>query len=107
MLHRNQKFPDVVRRTPPKVSPAERIQSFQEIYADFAHAAGVDQSSRCAQCGVPFCQSGCPLENAIPDWLRLAAEGRLEEAWRASEATSALPEICGRICPQDRLCEGA
>ena len=107
MLHRNQKFPDVVRRTPPKVPPMERIQSFQEIYADFANATGVDQSSRCAQCGVPFCQSGCPLENAIPDWLRLAAEGRLEEAWRASEATSALPEICGRICPQDRLCEGA
>ncbi len=65
------------------------------------------QSSRCSQCGVPFCQSGCPLGNDIPDWLRLAAEGRWREAYELSEATSALPEVCGRICPQDRLCEGA
>jgi glutamate synthase (NADPH) small chain len=107
MLHRNQKFPEIARRTPPKTSAESRVRNFKEIYDDFARPAGTDQSSRCAQCGVPFCQSGCPLENAIPDWLKLAAEGRLEEAWRASEATSALPEICGRICPQDRLCEGA
>ncbi|HWW10927.1 MAG TPA: NAD(P)-dependent oxidoreductase, partial [Brevundimonas sp.] len=78
-----------------------------EIYAAFAPEAGKGQSGRCAQCGVPFCQSGCPLQNNIPDWLRLAAEGRAEEAWRLSEATSTLPEICGRICPQDRLCEGS
>ncbi|HAV50342.1 MAG TPA: dihydropyrimidine dehydrogenase, partial [Brevundimonas sp.] len=107
MLHRNQKFPEIVRRTPPKTPADSRVRDFNEIYADFAASNGATQSSRCAQCGVPFCQSGCPLENAIPDWLKLAAEGRLEEAWRASEATSALPEICGRICPQDRLCEGA
>ncbi|WP_298127726.1 NAD(P)-dependent oxidoreductase [Brevundimonas sp.] len=83
------------------------MRGFDEIQADFLPAAGTAQSGRCAQCGVPFCQTGCPLENNIPDWLRLAAEGRAEEAWRQSQATSTMPEICGRICPQDRLCEGA
>ncbi|GLS01778.1 oxidoreductase [Brevundimonas denitrificans] len=83
------------------------MRDFSEIYADFSPVAGAGQSSRCAQCGVPFCQTGCPLQNNIPDWLRLAAEGRAEEAWRQSAATSTMPEICGRICPQDRLCEGA
>ena len=65
-----------------------------------------EQASRCEQCGVPFCQVHCPLHNNIPDWLRLAAEGRLEEAYELSSATNNMPEICGRICPQDRLCEG-
>ncbi|MGE3143689.1 MAG: NAD(P)-dependent oxidoreductase, partial [Hyphomonadaceae bacterium] len=65
-----------------------------------------EQASRCSQCGVPFCQSHCPLQNNIPDWLRLTAEGRLEEAYQVSAATNSMPEICGRICPQDRLCEG-
>ncbi|HZW15560.1 MAG TPA: FAD-dependent oxidoreductase, partial [Brevundimonas sp.] len=83
------------------------MRGFGEIQAAFSPAAGAGQASRCAQCGVPFCQTGCPLESNIPDWLKLAAEGRLEEAWRQAEATSTLPEICGRICPQDRLCEGA
>ncbi|MDY6922650.1 MAG: NAD(P)-dependent oxidoreductase [Pseudomonadota bacterium] len=92
---------------PVKTPAGERVRDFDEIVARFTPPAGAVQSSRCAQCGVPFCQSGCPLENNIPDWLRLAAEGRFEEAWRRSEATSTLPEICGRICPQDRLCEGA
>jgi len=103
----NQTFVITPRTGPAKAPAADRVRDFAEIYADFNPAAGAGQSSRCAQCGVPFCQTGCPLENNIPDWLRLAAEGRAEEAWRQAEATSTLPEICGRICPQDRLCEGA
>ncbi|WP_420471632.1 NAD(P)-dependent oxidoreductase [Brevundimonas sp. FT23042] len=103
----NQTFVVVPRTGPSKVAAAERVQNHAEIYADFAPDAGKGQASRCAQCGVPFCQSACPLQNNIPDWLRLAAEGRAEEAWRQSEATSTMPEICGRICPQDRLCEGS
>ena len=103
----NQTFVVVPRRGPVKTPASQRIAGFSEIHADFEGRAGGAQASRCAQCGVPFCQTGCPLENNIPDWLRLAAEGRVEEAWRQAQATSALPEICGRICPQDRLCEGA
>lgn len=107
MASSNQTFVIVPRTGPGKAAATERVRDFSEIYADFSPAAGAGQSGRCAQCGVPFCQTGCPLQNNIPDWLRLAAEGRAEEAWRLSEATSTLPEICGRICPQDRLCEGA
>ena len=107
MASANQTFVIVPRTAPAKARADERVRGFDEIQADFSAAAGAGQSSRCAQCGVPFCQTGCPLENNIPDWLKLAAEGRLEEAWRQAEATSTLPEICGRICPQDRLCEGA
>ena len=103
----NQTFVVTPRTGPAKASAAERVRGFDEIYADFTAPTGTGQASRCAQCGVPFCQTGCPLQNNIPDWLRLAAEGRAEEAWRRVEATSTLPEICGRICPQDRLCEGA
>ena len=80
---------------------------FDEIYRDFRHSAGAaSQSSRCSQCGVPFCSIHCPLNNNIPDWLKLTAEGRLDEAYEVSAATNNFPEICGRICPQDRLCEG-
>lgn len=107
MASPNQTFVVTPRTGPAKTSAVERVRNFAEIYGDFSPEAGTGQSSRCAQCGVPFCQTGCPLQNNIPDWLRLAAEGRAEEAWRQSEATSTLPEICGRICPQDRLCEGA
>ena len=107
MANANQKFVTVPHAGPAKTAASERVRDFDEIYASFRVAEGTKQSSRCAQCGVPFCQSGCPLQNNIPDWLRLASEGRVEEAWRLSEATSAMPEICGRICPQDRLCEGA
>ncbi|MBU1385579.1 MAG: NAD(P)-dependent oxidoreductase [Alphaproteobacteria bacterium] len=107
MASANQTFVVTPRAGPAKTPASERMRDFDEIVARFTPPAGEVQSSRCAQCGVPFCQSGCPLENNIPDWLRLAAEGRFEEAWRQSEATSTLPEICGRICPQDRLCEGA
>ena len=80
---------------------------FIEIYGDYIGAKAEEQASRCSQCGVPFCQNHCPLENNIPDWLKLTAEGRTEEAYQVSAATNNMPEICGRICPQDRLCEGS
>ena len=92
---------------PPEKRPAEaRAHDFDEVYADFIMAKAQEQASRCSQCGVPFCQVHCPLQNNIPDWLKLTAEGRLEEAYELSQATNNMPEICGRICPQDRLCEG-
>ena len=101
------KFINVEQRYPDKRGPEVRKQDFDEIYAPYSLAAGTEQAERCSQCGVPFCQSGCPLDNDIPDWLMLAGEGRLEEAYERSSATSTMPEVCGRICPQDRLCEGA
>lgn len=91
---------------PPERRPAgERAGDFGEIYREYAARKAAEQAARCSQCGVPFCQIHCPLHNNIPDWLRLAAEGRLEEAYELSSATNPFPEICGRICPQDRLCE--
>ena len=84
----------------------DRRTDFGEIYRAFSIEAAGEQSSRCSQCGVPFCSVHCPLSNNIPDWLKLTAEGRLEEAYEVSSATNNFPEICGRICPQDRLCEG-
>ncbi len=101
------KFAVTPHAGPPKRSADERARDFGEIYADFPVPAAEAQSARCSQCGVPFCQNACPLHNDIPDWLRLAAEGRLREAYDLSAATSTLPEVCGRICPQDRLCEGS
>ena len=100
------KFTSVDRDMPEKRPPNLRNQDFGEIYSEYASAKAEEQSSRCSQCGVPCCQSHCPLHNNIPDWLRLTAEGRLEEAYEISQATNTFPEICGRICPQDRLCEG-
>jgi len=100
------RFVDIDQAYPEKRSEAERRQDFREIYRPFDPAKAKDQAARCSQCGIPFCQSGCPLHNNIPDWLMLAGEGRLEEAYEISSATSTMPEICGRICPQDRLCEG-
>ena len=100
------KFVDVDRDMPEKRPPNLRKEDFGEIYAEFATAKAAEQASRCSQCGVPYCQSHCPLHNNIPDWLRMTAEGRLEEAYEISQATNTFPEICGRICPQDRLCEG-
>ena len=101
------RFVDINQAYPEKRSEAERRQDFREIYRPFDPAKARDQAARCSQCGIPFCQSGCPLHNNIPDWLMLAGEGRLEEAYEISSATSTMPEICGRICPQDRLCEGS
>ena len=100
------KFISVERDMPIKRAPDLRNKDFGEIYAEYASDKAKEQSSRCSQCGVPYCQTHCPLHNNIPDWLRLTAEGRLQEAYELSQATNTFPEICGRICPQDRLCEG-
>ncbi len=99
-------FVTVGREMPAKRPPSRRRRDFREIYARFGEAEAARQAGRCSQCGVPFCQVHCPVHNNIPDWLKLAAEGRLEEAYEVSAATNNFPEICGRICPQDRLCEG-
>ncbi|MES3097187.1 NAD(P)-dependent oxidoreductase [Sphingomonas aerolata] len=96
---REQSYPD-------KRNAAERADDFREIAARYAVEPAEEQAGRCSQCGVPYCSVHCPLHNHIPDWLRLTAEGRLREAYELSNATSTMPEICGRICPQDRLCEG-
>ncbi len=101
------KFVSRGRETPDKRAATARREDFAEIFARFSAARAAEQSARCSQCGVPFCQDHCPLGNNIPDWLRLVAEGRLEEAYAVSSATNNMPEVCGRICPQDRLCEGS
>ena len=95
------------RETPKKRNPGERRRDFAEIYARYSREKAAAQAARCSQCGIPFCQNHCPLGNDIPDWLKLVAEDRLEEAYAVSSATNNMPEICGRICPQDRLCEGS
>ncbi len=100
------KFVSIGTRMPKKRPAARRRRDFEEIYHGFAPDGAAEQASRCSQCGIPFCQVHCPLSNNIPDWLQLTAEGRLEEAYELSSATNNLPEICGRICPHDRLCEG-
>ena len=99
-------FVDLKQETPVKRSTSKRKDDFKEIYNEFITDKARDQSSRCSQCGVPFCQIHCPLSNNIPDWLKLTAEGRLKEAYEISQSTNNMPEVCGRICPQDRLCEG-
>lgn len=96
---REQAYPD-------KRTAGERVADFAEIAERYAVPTAEDQAGRCSQCGVPYCAVHCPLHNHIPDWLRLTAEGRLRDAYELSNATSTMPEICGRICPQDRLCEG-
>ena len=99
-------FVDLKQETPEKRSTPKRKDDFNEIYNEFITDKAKEQSSRCSQCGVPFCQIHCPLGNNIPDWLKLTAEGRLKEAYEISQSTNNMPEVCGRICPQDRLCEG-
>jgi len=99
-------FVSLEKTTPDKRIIRERKKDFHEIYKEFIKNKAEDQSSRCSQCGVPFCQVHCPLHNNIPDWLKLTAEGRLQEAYEMSQSTNNMPEVCGRICPQDRLCEG-
>jgi glutamate synthase (NADPH) small chain len=100
------KFTSIDKENPNKIDSKVRSKNFDEIYANFAKQKAEEQASRCSQCGVPFCQVHCPLHNNIPDWLKLTAENRLEEAYQLSSSTNNMPEICGRICPQDRLCEG-
>ena len=99
-------FVTTPRQMPQKRGAEERRADFGEIYAEYAAEKAAEQAGRCSQCGVPYCQTHCPLHNNIPDWLMLTAAGRLQEAYELSQATNTFPEICGRICPQDRLCEG-
>ncbi|MEM1428144.1 MAG: NAD(P)-dependent oxidoreductase [Pseudomonadota bacterium] len=104
--NRMLQFVTVEKEMPDKRPPDLRARDFAEIYGEYAREKAAEQAGRCSQCGVPYCQSHCPLHNNIPDWLRLTAEGRLKEAYEISQSTNTFPEICGRICPQDRLCEG-
>ena len=106
MTDKMLKFVKIGQQNPPKRDVGVRKKDFNEIYDEFINQKAQDQSSRCSQCGVPFCQVHCPLSNNIPDWLKLTAEGRLKEAYELSQSTNNMPEVCGRICPQDRLCEG-
>ena len=106
MTKKMLQFVDVKQETPEKRNTINRKDDFNEIYNDYITNKASEQSSRCSQCGVPFCQIHCPLSNNIPDWLKLTAEGRLKEAYEVSQSTNNMPEVCGRICPQDRLCEG-
>ena len=106
MTEKMLKFVKIGKQTPPKREVGLRKEDFNEIYKEFINDKASEQSSRCSQCGVPFCQVHCPLSNNIPDWLKLTAEGRLKEAYELSQSTNNMPEVCGRICPQDRLCEG-
>ena len=100
------KFVNLGQQNPPKREVLERKENFNEIYKEFINEKAKEQSSRCSQCGVPFCQVHCPLSNNIPDWLKFTAEGRFKEAYELAQSTNNMPEVCGRICPQDRLCEG-
>ena len=106
MSEKMLKFVNVDQQNPPKRSVDQRKTDFKEIYDEYINKKAKEQSSRCSQCGVPFCQVHCPLHNNIPDWLKLTAEGRLQDAYELSQSTNNMPEVCGRICPQDRLCEG-
>lgn len=100
------KFTERPQAYPDKRQAEVRRGDFLEIYGPYIAEKAEAQAARCSQCGVPYCQTHCPLQNNIPDWLKLTAENRLEEAYELSAATNSMPEICGRICPQDRLCEG-
>ena len=100
-------FLDAPRTDPAKVEVPIRITNFNEIYGQFDPERAAEQSGRCLSCGNPYCEWKCPVHNYIPNWLKLVAEGNLFEAAEMSHATNSLPEMCGRVCPQDRLCEGA
>lgn len=100
-------FIDLPRVDPPKIPLNTRKTEFIEIYQMFTEAQAESQADRCLACGNPYCQHKCPLHNNIPNWLRLANEGRIIEAAELAHSTNSLPEVCGRVCPQDRLCEGS
>ena len=106
MSNKMLKFVKLGQQNPPKRALSNRKKNFNEIYEEFIQEKAGEQASRCSQCGVPFCQVHCPLSNNIPDWLKLTAEGRIKEAYELAQSTNNMPEVCGRICPQDRLCEG-
>ncbi len=107
MADKNLQFLDIPRADPAKTPVEARIRDFREIYAPFDPAGAAQQAGRCLACGNPFCEWKCPVHNYIPNWLKLIEEGNLFEAAELSHKTNSLPEVCGRICPQDRLCEGA
>ena len=107
MADKTLQFLELARTDPDKAPVETRIQSFEEIYAQFTPEAAGQQAGRCLACGNPFCEWKCPVHNYIPDWLKLIEQGNLLEAAELSHQTNSLPEVCGRICPQDRLCEGA
>ncbi|MEW5007891.1 MAG: FAD-dependent oxidoreductase [Cycloclasticus sp.] len=103
----NFQFVDVPRIDPEKVPAEQRKQEFKEIYGEYDASQAAGQADRCLDCGNPYCEWKCPVHNYIPDWLKLVSEGNIIEAAELSHKTNSLPEICGRICPQDRLCEGS
>ena len=103
----NLHFIESPRKDPTEVPVKIRVRDWNEIYGQYEADGAADQSARCINCGNPYCEWECPVHNFIPDWLRLIKQGRLFEAAELSHQTNSLPEICGRICPQDRLCEGA
>ena len=107
MADKNLQFLDVPRAEPAKTPVAARVTQFREIYASYEPEQAAQQAQRCIACGNPFCEWKCPVHNYIPNWLKLLEEGNLFEAAELSHKTNSLPEMCGRICPQDRLCEGA
>lgn len=107
MTKNNFQFLDVGRADPKKLEAKERIKGFGEIYGSFDAASSAEQADRCLECGNPYCEWKCPVHNYIPNWLKLVSEGNLAQAAELSHQTNTLPEICGRVCPQDRLCEGA
>ena len=100
-------FLDIQREDPPVEQAEIRIYNYKEIYSNFAAEKASEQAGRCLNCGNPYCEWKCPVHNYIPTWLNLINEGKIIEAAEMSHKTNSLPEICGRICPQDRLCEGA
>jgi len=100
-------FLDVKRHDPKKIEAKDRVKNFGEIYEGFDEKSSAEQSDRCLECGNPYCEWKCPVHNYIPNWLKLVSEGNLEQAAELAHQTNTLPEICGRVCPQDRLCEGA
>jgi len=107
MADKTLQFLDVPRQDPEKLPLDVRTTEFREIYAPYSADAAASQAGRCLSCGNPFCEWKCPVHNYIPNWLNLVNEGKLFEAAELSHQTNSLPEMCGRICPQDRLCEGA
>ncbi len=106
-MNKNFQFVELPRQNPDKVTARRRVRDWGEIYGHYENKTAAQQAGRCIDCGNPYCEWKCPVHNYIPNWLKLINEGRLFEAAELSHQTNSLPEICGRICPQDRLCEGA
>jgi glutamate synthase (NADPH/NADH) small chain len=106
-MDKNLQFVEIKRMDPDVISPTKRKKNYKEIYGHYSSQIAAEQSGRCIECGNPYCEWKCPVHNYIPHWLKLISENKLFEAADLSHQTNSLPEICGRICPQDRLCEGA